>query len=379
MMLVRRVGQVPETILVVEDESTLRDVLQDMLRASGFRVVSAANGKEGLSEMGRSKPHLVVSDIGMPVMDGYRFYEEVRARPEWVNVPFIFLTGSSDEGDLRHSRRLGADDFLVKPVSEVDLVTTVRARLERRAALEAAREAQVTEIRRTILRTLNHELRTPLTYLSGYADLLRELGPELSAEKIRAAVDGILAGSQRLAVLVEDMVVLVDLQTGAARSGFERERRRIEDIKPLLEKVVAAEQARAQARNVNLEARLSANLPAVLGQRDLLADAVRRLLDNAIKFSKKDGGHVTLRAQATDRGLTLEVRDTGIGMPEEELGRIAEMFYQIDRAFHEQRGPGVGLTIVSGLVALHGGELTVTSELGTGSTARIDLPAAPPD
>jgi cell cycle sensor histidine kinase DivJ len=368
---------VPETILVVDDEAGQRDVLQETLRAYGFRVVAAANGQEGLSEMGRSNPHLVVSDIGMPVMDGYRFYEEVRARPEWVNVPFIFLTGSADEGDVRHSRRLGVDDFLLKPVSEDDLVTAVRARLERRAALEAARDEQVTAVRRTILRTLNHELRTPLTYLSGYADLLRELGPELSAEKVRAAVDGILAGSQRLAALVEDLVVLVDLQTGAARSDFDRERRRIEDMAPLLEKVAAAERPRAEARGVTLEARVMPRLPPVLGQRELLASAVRRLLDNAIKFSKKEGGLVTLNARPTDRGLSLEVRDTGIGMPAEEVGRVAEMFYQIDRAFYEQRGSGVGLTIVSGLVALHGGELTVTSELGKGSAARIELPAAP--
>jgi signal transduction histidine kinase len=85
---------------------------------------------------------------------------------------------------------------------------------------------------------------------------------------------------------------------------------------------------------------------------------------------------VTLAAARTPGGLSIEVRDTGIGMPEEELGRISEMFYQIDRALHEQSGSGVGLTIVSGLVALHGGELTLASELGKGSTARIDLPAA---
>jgi signal transduction histidine kinase len=255
----------------------------------------------------------------------------------------------------------------------------VRARLERRAALEAARDAQVTEVRRTILRTLNHELRTPLTYLSGYADLLREAGPELSAEKIRAAVDGILAGSQRLALLVEDIVLLVDLQTGAARSNFERERARITDLGPLLESVAAGERPRAAARRVQLESRIAADLPPVVGQRGLLVNAVGRLVDNAIKFSKKDGGEVTLAATPTPRGLSVEVRDTGIGMPENELGRISEMFYQIDRAHLEQSGSGVGLTIVSGLVALHGGELTLASELGKGSTARIDLPAASAD
>ena len=74
--------------------------------------------------------------------------------------------------------------------------------------------------------------------------------------------------------------------------------------------------------------------------------------------------------------MVVEVKDAGIGMPADELERIAEMFYQIDRATLEQRGSGVGLTIVSGIVTLHGGELAVESELGQGSTARLDLPAA---
>src|SRR5262249_27549334 len=133
---------------------------------------------------------------------------------------------------------------------------------------------------------------------------------------------------------------------------------------------------RAEARQIRLESRIAPDLPPVLGHPELLANAAGRLIDNAIKFSKKDGGEVTLEASRTPRGLSVEVRDTGIGMPEEELGRISEMFYQIDRALHEQSGSGVGLTIVSGLVALHGGGLPLSSKPGGGCQARRGLPPA---
>lgn len=366
----------PETILVVEDDAAILDILKEMLETAGFRVFTGRNGQEGLAVLEEARPHLVVSDISMPKMDGYRFYEAVRARPGGVSVPFIFLTGRGDEDEIREGRRLGVDDYLVKPVREADLLVAVRARLERRAALEALRDEQVQDIKRTILRTLNHELRTPLTYLAGYAELLKELGPELSAEKIRLSVDGILAGSQRLVQLVEDLVLLVDLQTGAARATFERERRRIEDLPALLHSLAEKDRARAESRRVSLAASIPSLLPAVTGQSDLLLNAVSRLLDNAIKFSKKEGGTVTLSARPGGRGVVVEVKDEGIGMPAAELERIAEMFYQIDRATFEQRGSGVGLTIVSGIVTLHGGELVVESELGQGSTARLDLPSA---
>ena len=362
-----------ETVLVVEDDPAVRDVLTEMLETAGFRVVAAGDGMEGLDAMDKARPDLVVSDISMPRMDGYRFYEEVRARR--VDVPFIFLTGKGDEDEIREGRRLGVDDYLVKPVHEADLVVAVRARLHRHAALEALREEQVQDVRRTILRTLNHELRTPLTYLGGYAELLKE-GPELAAEKIRLSVDGILAGSQRVAQLVEDLVLLVDLQTGALRAAHERERRRVEDIPSLLRHLAEREEPRAKSRNVSLSIEVPTLLPAVMGQSELLMAAVGRLVDNAIKFSKKDGGEVVIGARPGGRGLLIDVRDTGIGMEAEELDRISEMFYQIDRATLEQRGSGVGLTIAHGIVSLHGGELTVESEIGKGSTARVDLPSA---
>ena len=365
-----------ETILVVEDDPAVLDVLKEMLEAAGFRVSTGGNGVQGLAALAAARPDLVISDISMPEMDGYRFYEAVRAQPQWVGLPFIFLTGKGDDDEIREGRRLGVDDYLVKPVREADLLVAVRARLDRHAALEALRDEQVQDVKRTILRTLNHELRTPLTYLAGYAELLKELGPELSAEKIRLSVDGILAGSQRLVQLVEDLVLLVDLQTGAARTAWERERRRIEDLSSLLAQVVERERPRAETRNVQVKAEVPPLLPCVVGQAELLVGAISRLLDNAIKFSKKEGGLVVLSARPGGHGVVLEVRDTGIGMPAEELDRISEMFYQIDRATLEQRGSGVGLTIVRGIVTLHGGELTVESELGKGSTARVDLPSA---
>ena len=365
-----------ETILVVEDDPAVLDVLKEMLEIAGFRVATGKNGVQGLAALASARPDLVISDISMPEMDGYRFYEAVRAQPQWVGLPFIFLTGRGDDDEIREGRRLGVDDYLVKPVREADLLVAVRARLDRHAALEALRDQQVQDVKRTILRTLNHELRTPLTYLAGYAELLWELGPELSAEKIRLSVVGILAGSQRLVQLVEDLVLLVDLQTGAARTTWERERRRIEDLPALLAQLVEREGPRAQTRNVKLRADLPPLLPGIVGQTELLLGAISRLVDNAIKFSKKQGSEVVVFARPGGRGVVLEVRDTGIGMPAGELDRISEMFYQIDRATFEQRGSGVGLTIVRGIVSLHGGELTVESELGKGSTARVDLPTA---
>ncbi|HKC12306.1 MAG TPA: response regulator [Vicinamibacteria bacterium] len=362
-----------ETILVVDDEAAVRELLDEILSQAGFRVLTAGDGLEALTVFAQVRPQLVISDVGMPGMDGYQLYEQVRSRPEWVLVPFVFLTGLGDDADVRRGKGLGADDYLVKPFREDDLLLAVRARLARHAQLETAREAQVEELKQTILRTLNHELRTPLTYLSGYAEILRESGAEMGVVgPLKEAIDGILAGSDRLSHLVEDLLTLVDLDSAGAQQAHERRRRPVNDLPRLLKSVLQEQRVRAGARRIQLLADVPSELPPIVGDAESLGGAVRRLLDNAIKFSK-EGGEVTLRARAADGRLRIEVRDRGVGMPASELGRISDLFYQFDRRTQEQQGSGLGLTIVRGIVALHGGTLDFESEVGIGFAATIEL------
>ena len=361
------------TILVVEDDSALLDGLRDILELSGFRVLTARNGLEGLAVLQTQLPDLIVSDINMPRMDGYQFYSQVRARPEWVSLPFIFLTAKSEKADVRRGKMLGADDYITKPFEEADLIVAVQAKLNRRAQLEAATGRQVADLKRTILTTLNHEFRTPLTYITTYADMLGDTS--VGTEEFKEFMRGIQAGSDRLRRLVEDFILLVELQTGEAQQTYDRRRGRLPDLPLLLNMALERVGARAEARKVQLAPEYASPLPAVMADREYLLDAVVRLLDNAIKFSARAGGRVTLRAAPGGRGVRLQVVDQGSGMPADQLGKICDMFYQIDRAKLEQQGSGSGLAIVQGIVRLHGGQVSAESVVDVGSTFTLELPA----
>jgi two-component system, sensor histidine kinase and response regulator len=364
-----------ETILVVEDDAALLDGLRDILELSGYRVVTARNGAQGLLALEQHRPDLIVSDINMPRMDGYQFYGQVRAHPEWVSLPFIFLTAKGEKADIRRGKMLGVDDYITKPFEEADLLVAVQAKLNRRDQLNAARDRQISDLKRTILTTLNHEFRTPLTYITTYADMLRE--GNVSAEDFKNFMRGIQVGSDRLRRLVEDFIFLVELQTGEAQQTYERRRQPLRDLASLLQTEAERYQPRARERGVSLEVSLASSLPEIVGDAEFLSNAIGRLLDNAIKFSKKGGGKVVLRAQPGDQSLIIEVADDGIGMPAAELAKIFDVFHQIDRAKMEQQGSGSGLAITHGVVSLHGGRLTATSEVDQGSTFRIELPLAP--
>jgi two-component system, sensor histidine kinase and response regulator len=361
------------TILVVEDDGALLDGLRDMLELSGYHVLTARNGVEGLAVLQARLPDLIVSDINMPRMDGYQFYSQVRARPDWVSVPFIFLTAKSEKADVRQGKILGADDYVTKPFEEADLMVAVQAKLNRRAQLDAAHSRQVADLKRTILTTLNHEFRTPLTYITTYADMLGD--SNISTDEFKEYMRGIQAGSDRLRRLVEDFIMLVELQTGESQQTYDRRRARLADLATLLGLASERVRGRAEARRVALAQETRSPLPAIMADREYLLDAVVRLLDNAIKFSRKSGGVVTLRAAPGGRGVYIEVVDEGIGMPSAQLDKIFDMFYQIDRAKLEQQGSGSGLAIAQSIVRMHGGEIFAKSLVNTGSTFTIELPA----
>lgn len=131
-----------ETILIVEDNDITRQGLQIILEAGGFKVLTATQGREALKRMEMNAPDLVLADISMPEMDGYALFKEVRSRPEWVTIPFIFLTARGGREDIFNGKKLGVEDYLVKPVDRKELLTTIRSRLARSQQLLLAQLQQ---------------------------------------------------------------------------------------------------------------------------------------------------------------------------------------------------------------------------------------------
>lgn len=161
-----------ELILVVEDVDLLREGLREILAFEGFKVVTARNGQEGLEKITQSLPDLIISDVTMPVMNGYDFYNAVRGRSEWVAIPFIFLSARADSADLSASRSLGADDYLTKPISREELVTTVRSRLSR------FRQAQMGRVQQAYidsLVTLANAIEYRSPNLGGHTERISDL------------------------------------------------------------------------------------------------------------------------------------------------------------------------------------------------------------
>jgi putative two-component system response regulator len=166
-----------DKILLVEDDSLLLDVMTNILEAEGFKIYPAANGKQALELFKTIHPDVVVSDIMMPVMDGYEMLEQVRLLPSGQTVPFLFLSARTERADVSRARALGVDDYLFKPFDAPELVNAVRARLERRRVVELF-DTRAAHLQTVIMLANVIETRDP--YTAGHLERVRRLALSLA-------------------------------------------------------------------------------------------------------------------------------------------------------------------------------------------------------
>lgn len=255
-----------ELILVVEDEQNIQHGIRSILGLADYRVISASDGLEALELLHSSSklPDLILSDIMMPRMDGFGLLNEVRTVPEWVRLPFIFLTAFSDRDILSRSKAMGVDDYVVKPFDANELVIAVRSRLARMRQINDLHTSDIHKIKQNILTIINHELRTPLTLLTSYAHLLNDtpLTGSANEDDVVDHLRSMTKGAERLRRLLENFIHLVELETGSAQRAYEMERGIIRDVGQLFRNATNAVTPMHAKRLPNFIHRLPKGLPA---------------------------------------------------------------------------------------------------------------------
>ncbi|MGB1253241.1 MAG: response regulator [Candidatus Promineifilaceae bacterium] len=372
-------------VLCVEDELPIREAITDLLQMSidqfEVNVVPAGNGVEGLSCLRELIPDLIISDVSMPKMNGFTFLSELRKEQQWAQIPFIFLTAHGSPDAVRQGREQGIEQFITKPFDPADFVSRIETQLLRALVERDVSEEAFQTIQREVAHILQHEFRTPLTFVMAYFDFLltsASEGPEPEPEEVTENLDGIMTGDRRLTKLVENLIRTVDLRAGVVTRQIEREAAPIYNLSPLLKQLGEQFKTQAEAVNATLHLSVPDNLPQVYGVEQTICEMLERLVDNALKlFAYKRVGarHVWVSAETTsNKTVRFTVRDNGIGFPHHLRETIFEAFYQYNRKSLEQQGPGVGLTIVKGLVEAHGGYIEARSQSSKGASFIIDLP-----
>ncbi|GBE27219.1 alkaline phosphatase synthesis sensor protein PhoR [bacterium BMS3Bbin03] len=232
---------------------------------------------------------------------------------------------------------------------------------------DITREKEVDRMKTELVSLVAHELRSPLTSISGFAELL--LDTPLNDNSIYEYSKIIKQESDRLSDLVNKFLDLTRIEAG--KMDF---RPQPLQLRELIEGILYIASSHAQTKNIILDVKLQDEMDPVLADSKLMSEVVLNLLSNAIKYSPRDTTiKLTLREEADS--VILEVSDQGYGIPEKHLGRIFDKFFRVkDEAAQEERGTGLGLSLVKEIVELHKGIIKVESTIGNGSVFRVILP-----
>jgi signal transduction histidine kinase len=218
-----------------------------------------------------------------------------------------------------------------------------------------------------------HELRTPMTSIRGYADMLAKgvLGP-LTPDQARF-VNTIMRNTERMQVLISDLHDITKLESGRLQLKMLPT-----DLSRALKDAQQAMQEKIEARTQRLTVGMPEGLPQVHADSARVEQMLTELLRNASKYTP-EGGHIHVQVQPQEGYVRYAVSDTGIGISEKDQERLFTKFFRSDRPeVRERSGTGLGLCVIKGLVELHGGELTIESQLGEGTTVAFTLPIAGP-
>ncbi len=250
-------------------------------------------------------------------------------------------------------------------------------RAKERALEERTRElVAANEQKSRFLANITHELRTPVSGIVGLSDLVLAgiYGPV--TDKQREAHEGIQRNAASQLQLIDELLHLSRAEIGPAELRASRV-----ELPALVEGAVSSARFMIGTKDLQVRTDLEAVLPPLYIDRAKLTQILVNLLSNAVKFTP-EGGHITVRARRDGvRQVKIQVIDTGIGIPEDQVDRIFEEFQQLDTSTRREHGGiGLGLALTKRLVALLGGELDVTSEVGVGSTFTVTVPVgSPPD
>jgi len=243
---------------------------------------------------------------------------------------------------------------------------------------QALREAHVSQMKSTFVSNVSHELRTPLASIKMLAELLERqvaAGPAGAPASAKAAeyLSVIRRESDRLARLIESVLDFSRIERGVKQYNFE-----YEDPEAILRQVVEAFRPQAEADGFQLVLETAGPLPEVKIDADAIAQLLLNLLTNAYKYSQ-ERKYIRVAAFQQERHLVIAVEDHGIGIGKAELPKIFEDFYRVDQRLNtpKQGGAGLGLTLARHIAAAHGGEISVRSKLGEGSTFSLRLPIPP--
>ncbi|MBZ0297985.1 MAG: response regulator [Anaerolineae bacterium] len=365
-------------ILVIDDETILRQEITEWLTLEDYEVINAADGRAGVEAAFQHQPDLVISDVLMPHLDGYGVLLEMRSNPLTVDTPFIFLTARTAHEDMRQGMSLGADDYITKPFTRQELLEAIEIRLGKKAAqeekhlrevgqwqqaLEYEREQRL--LKTKLIAMFSHDFRNPLTVIRSSNILMQKYADRMGDEQRQDHTNRIEASVQQLLQMLDDMLMIAQMETD--NLDFRPEPLALSEF---FQRIAGEFQTiYGKTHSIFYEAHFDDTSKA---DPRLLRQIASNLISNAVKYSSQ-GSQVHVVLDKSSDCWSLSVQDQGRGIPEEELDCMFEAFHRGSNV-RDISGTGLGLAIVKQATDLHDGSVHLESQVDIGTTVSVTIP-----
>ena len=365
-------------ILVIDDEAgmrtgtirTLKDfsvVLPDVHQTVTFKISEAADAETGLEMINNDQPHILLLDHKLPGMTGLELLEKLNGSKK--DMLIIMITAYASIETAVQATKSGAYDFLAKPFTPSELRNMIEKTASmiifQRQAKQLAEEKK--RIRFEFISVLAHELKSPIAATQGYLNLVKDRVAGESVSAYDKMIDRSLVRLEGMKKLIFDLLDMTRIESHEKQRQFTQV-----DINEVTEMCVENVQTQADERNITIEHNIDKDL-IIFADRGEIEIILNNLISNAVKYNV-DSGSVNINITRNDGKIIFTVSDTGIGMTEEECGKLFNDFVRIKNEKTKTiSGSGLGLSVVKKLAQLYDGDASVSSVPDKGTTFTVEL------
>lgn len=352
------------SILIVDDELGNFDVLEAMLMSDGYQLHYAANGTQALTFLETHPPDAILMDVMMPGIDGIELCRQIKANRNWCHIPIVMVTSLYTKEDLARCLNAGANDFLSKPVSSIELCARVRSML--RIKQQHDELQKLLEIREDMVGMVVHDLRNPLSSIIISIELLRMT--QAVNDKGQDKIDRIAISTQQLQLQIDSLLMMAKLESGKMVLNLTEI-----DLCAICTAAINDLEAIANQKHLTIVRHLPEPGGCIPVDTNIFRRTLDNLLSNAIKFSASHSNIVLGAKYLEDGGAVICVTDSGPGVSEELKKHIFDK-YEIGTLMSGVSQTGLGLAFVKMAIEAHGGNISVDNNYPRGSTFTLELP-----
>lgn len=351
-------------LLVVDDNEMNRDVMSRRLRREGYAVDVAEDGYQAMEMIKKTKYDLILLDVMMPGLSGFEMLPLIRHMYEVTDLPVIMATAKDQSEDIVEGLRLGANDYVTKPIDHPVLLARIQLHLKLK---------NLSQLKDEFIRIASHDLKNPLSTVMMAAHIVRERVPPGATmqDQFYQMLQYIVKHSEEMQRIIRDFLDFQAMEDGALALTVASM-----NLNSIAQELYSENTGYAENKSINLAIQADPYLPEIQGDTGRVKQVGQNLVGNAIKFCPADA-NILIRTRKEDKNVVFEVIDSGPGLKPEDFPRLFSKYARLsNKPTGDEKSTGLGLAICKTMIELHGGTIGAFNNPDRGTTFWFKLPIA---